>query len=1037
MRSRAWGSRFDALATGASSGSLNAGHYYKNGPADGNIKRNGSEKMPHDASVFVGSLPTNIDQSELAHLLSEHLSEHAEVKNVKVVRDAKGGVCAFVQCENATAAANLIRTLHSMVPKPFMGRLLRYEPARAFRTLLISYRVPRQIVPTVGTSTQPEQPQTIELDLPYAMRLWKPHNTKFHQLAYNAEAVDVEHRINTVVQQSHVASPDESAVYLQPVPFDAETIKTLACHFGPLETFEPYSDDAEGARAKAADRDDDVELEELVSTYPAPHDGPRKDGMDPCCFQIKWSHRDDCVSALVTLRRVPHLTVTWAHQPQQGVIDRAPYHHNHQLTTNNTTPYPLHVLQRGQQIPSGTSPGSFHLQNSPGLANISYRESTSDGSEALYGPLPDSDNVSDKLEWSEVDFPPLSDHKPGPKASDMEDIGAKFPLKSREHVLSPLYIAPKTTGNTDLGGYADDERASDVPPTPALGMSPITPKTPGVHFPVTPLTPNLNLNSLNLKDYAGQGDIRGRFEHHKDDHISGLLNRYEHPGDSARTSDRELDPTTLFVGGLEMYGPDSWDEGKIEQVFSCYGGLESVKLVRPANSRAAFAFVKFDNTESPLQAIKEEHNRVYDGRAIRVQLRDCNPPRSPWKQRGRAKPMQHFSALQYCDSTEEPYGQHCAMVHAREESSGFSASADTSVKDSDDTHIVPSTSGEEHLAEDRAADDTEPSFNPDQSADATAARSELGDWFEDVPSPPNFTPPPSSLPAALPTAVPQQPAATPYFMPAGGYFPPPPWMAPYAPHMPYPIPYYGPYPGTVPPHPATPQSFASPIGSDASGPTVSHPAWPGTVGTYGPFMPYPAYFPRPDQVMTSGSGPAGTATTGLSQAPLMPTGFIQNEQGTLIPVYQPEALDQYISTSYNAARPSANTPPQPAWNQFIPGCSFTTPAPGTPHIPTNLPRPLRPTHWTPTQPAAPCFVPSTLPNTHGSGPPAHRYPDGVNNLPPRRHLRKDLNGQRGPHGRGFGHRQNRGGSPETHGNVRGATSLHVGGEWNSWNGSRR
>lgn len=73
--------------------------------------------MPHDASVFVGrylfrsrtyqvsfinchsSLPTTVDQAELTRLLSEHLSEHTEVKNIKVVRDAKGGVCAFVQCE--------------------------------------------------------------------------------------------------------------------------------------------------------------------------------------------------------------------------------------------------------------------------------------------------------------------------------------------------------------------------------------------------------------------------------------------------------------------------------------------------------------------------------------------------------------------------------------------------------------------------------------------------------------------------------------------------------------------------------------------------------------------------------------------------------------------------------------------------------------------------------------------------------------------------------------------------------------------------
>ena len=56
--------------------------------------------------------------------------------------------------------------------------------------------------------------------------------------------------------------------------------------------------------------------------------------MDPGCWKVKWAHRDDCVRALMvcwpmhvisaesntstqilkTLRRVPHLTVTWAHQ---------------------------------------------------------------------------------------------------------------------------------------------------------------------------------------------------------------------------------------------------------------------------------------------------------------------------------------------------------------------------------------------------------------------------------------------------------------------------------------------------------------------------------------------------------------------------------------------------------------------------------------------------------------------------------------------------------------------------------------------------
>lgn len=40
-----------------------------------------------------------MEQAEFAHLFGEHLSEHVEAKNIEVVRDSKGSVCAFVQCE--------------------------------------------------------------------------------------------------------------------------------------------------------------------------------------------------------------------------------------------------------------------------------------------------------------------------------------------------------------------------------------------------------------------------------------------------------------------------------------------------------------------------------------------------------------------------------------------------------------------------------------------------------------------------------------------------------------------------------------------------------------------------------------------------------------------------------------------------------------------------------------------------------------------------------------------------------------------------
>jgi hypothetical protein len=86
--------------------------------------------------------------------------------------------------------------------------------------------------------------------------------------------------------------------------------------------------------------------------------------------------------------------------------------------------------------------------------------------------------------------------------------------------------------------------------------------------------------------------------------------------------EKHIDPTTLFVGGLDVSGPGAWDEGKVRTVFSRYGGLESVKFVRPSklfvpksaqhltvytvNATVAFAFVKFNNVEAPAHAVQEE-----------------------------------------------------------------------------------------------------------------------------------------------------------------------------------------------------------------------------------------------------------------------------------------------------------------------------------------------------------------------------------------------------------------------------------------------
>ena len=91
--------------------------------------------------------------------------------------------------------------------------------------------------------------------------------------------------------------------------------------------------------------------------------------MDPGCWEIKWQHRDDCVSALMVsglgpvsicftypvrtqaLRAVPHLTVTWAHSPHSRSSFNTPlYNQRLRDPTHTTTPYRGHRFSEPRQV---------------------------------------------------------------------------------------------------------------------------------------------------------------------------------------------------------------------------------------------------------------------------------------------------------------------------------------------------------------------------------------------------------------------------------------------------------------------------------------------------------------------------------------------------------------------------------------------------------------------------------------------------------------------------------------------------------------
>ncbi|KAJ7631151.1 hypothetical protein FB45DRAFT_917647 [Roridomyces roridus] len=931
---RTWGTRFDTLPSSPPPSPPPreadlAQDVSATSPEESNIIK--KDKMPHDASVFVGSLPTNVEQSELTRLLSEHLSEHAEVKSIKLVKDSKGGVCAFVQCEDANAASSLIHTLHSNAPKPFLGRALRYEPARAFRTLLVSYRTPKD-------------GQGNPLDPPLAMRLWRPRHTKFLALQYNTEA---------------------------PVAFDEDSLRKVCAYFGPLESFALFKPSDAGRPQ-----------EEGAQPYPYPHNAPRLVDMEQGCFEVKWAHRDDCVSALMTLKSVPHFTVTWAHQPTPFAFGgfghgrfSGNHHHHHQQQ------YPFHV-QHPNSTSAPTQPRDNDSFNTslPIHSDISFSASSTttddwkripvyDSSASFRSPAffdAHSNNSSHVKEWTDVDFPPLGGEAKGDRRTELGvwvDNKKLMTGEREDRPQSPLAVVTNTVHSNTMQCDVDPNNGQEVDvdalDTPALGMSPITPKTSSSQFPTTPTSTD--------------GDLPASFHRFEGSH--------EKSGSAYFEETKEIDPTTLFVGGLEMNGPDAWNEEKVRTFFGRFGGLESVHVVKPLTGRTAFAFVKFDNTESPARAVDEEHNRVHNGRSMRVQLRDCNPPRGGnWRYGGRGRgrfphSQQRRFPAQFDHSHERPHPEHSAPPTDEiviSEMAGLSVAEDESVKEPS----IPAPAEPVELAvqqpveqvslpavvrEDQPQSQSCPVSR--RSSPALTCSGEVPlqpayrEWY-DHPMSDAVTPPPTH-------------GAHPYPAP---YYPPQ-WAQPYPQQMPYGVPYYPGYPGYPMPGVQPPVQPYSPGGSDASGPPM-----------YGAYMSYPAYPPpRP---------PNADPVSPRSQAPLQPTGFIQNEVGTLIPVYQPEALDQYMSSNQTA--PVSNPTVSPngaAWQQY----PLPPPFPAQAHAMVGMPRPFPPqavpnAGWVPVP--TPQFQAPTPHSAHPAGNRPGNFRGGYQELGPP--MQQGPNGRRQP-----------------------------------------
>ncbi|KAH9944263.1 uncharacterized protein BXZ73DRAFT_96756 [Epithele typhae] len=101
-KDRAWGTRYDTLessppaspaaqrlTTDLNPATIQLARDTSRSPADHlntpTVDRTGwQDGTLHDASIFVGSLPANVDRGELTHRLSEHLSAYPHIKTIKV-----------------------------------------------------------------------------------------------------------------------------------------------------------------------------------------------------------------------------------------------------------------------------------------------------------------------------------------------------------------------------------------------------------------------------------------------------------------------------------------------------------------------------------------------------------------------------------------------------------------------------------------------------------------------------------------------------------------------------------------------------------------------------------------------------------------------------------------------------------------------------------------------------------------------------------------------------------------------------------------
>ncbi len=305
-------------------------------------------------------------------------------------------------------------------------------------------------------------------------------------------------------------------------------------------------------------------------------------------WEVKWKDREDSVVALLvsfisvvvlpsqcscqcqTLRRVPHLTVSWAHHPGPTGASSGGLLRTSMLTPPGTWMSP----SRGRHFDGRFINGGTNL--SPSRPLILHTQPAI-GSHAFVSPTPSPKTEGIRASsWTAgtTSSPSIRFGRAGTSSVPWADQVTEF-YEGNATSLSSLSLATFASGQTTIDGSASVCR-------PTGASSPI-------HSHCKPSPANLSVASGLDADHS-QADVRERatgiansptqFKLHVAPQSDQTTTNADHPV-IARDWRREIDPSTVFVGGLDIPGRETWDENKLRRIFDRFGSVENVHIVRP------------------------------------------------------------------------------------------------------------------------------------------------------------------------------------------------------------------------------------------------------------------------------------------------------------------------------------------------------------------------------------------------------------------------------------------------------------------------